>query len=173
MKTDYRSLYDKDYLGAWDLHEGDLTVTIKRVKGGELTSVGGRKSKKPVVFMAHTEKGFALNSTNGKTIAALYGNFTEGWLGKQITLYKSMTRSPDGSGDVECIRVRPAAPSSEDFAPKSKVSKDQIEQLHTALSENNVAMPALLAKAGVSDLAEMDAADCDGALKWIAKQAKK
>lgn len=169
--TDYRSLYDKDYIGAWDLQGGDLTVTIKKVKGGELTSVGGRKSKKPVVFMAHTEKGFALNATNGKTIASLYGNFTEKWAGKQITLYKSMTRSPDGSGDVECIRVRPTAPEG-GFSEKPKVSVEQIAELHTALSECNVTEAALLAKAAVTTLSDLDEADLAGALTWIRKQKK-
>ena len=170
--TDYRSLYDKDFIGAWDLQGGDMTVTIKKVKGGELTSVGGRKSKKPVVFMAHTEKGFALNATNGKTIASLYGNFTEKWVGKQITLYKSMTRSPDGSGDVECIRVRPTVPEGEGLAPKAKITPEQVEELHTALSANSVPEAALLAKAAVTALTELDASDFAGAIKWIATQKK-
>lgn len=111
-RTDYRSLYDKDFIGAWDLKDKDVTVTIKEVKGGSLTAPGGRKSRKPVIYMNGTEKGFALNATNGKTIAAMYGNHIENWVGKKITLYKSMTRSPNGDGEVECIRVRPQAPTS-------------------------------------------------------------
>lgn len=110
--TDYRSLYDKDFIGAWDLKDKDVVVTITKVVGGSLTAPGGRKSKKPVVYMRGTEKGFALNATNGKTIAGMYGNIVENWVGKKITLYKSMTRSPQGDGDVECIRVRPTAPVS-------------------------------------------------------------
>jgi len=108
--TDYRSLYDKDYIGAWDLKDKDVNVTITKVIGGSLVGQGGRKSKKPIVYMKGTEKGFAVNATNGKTIAALYGNHVEKWVGQRITLYKSMTRNPNGEGDVECIRVRPKAP---------------------------------------------------------------
>lgn len=108
--TDYRSLYDKDYIGAWDLKDKDVNVTITKVIGGSLVGQGGRKSKKPIVYMKGTEKGFAVNATNGKTIAALYGNHVEKWVGQRITLYKSMTRNPNGEGDVECIRVRPNAP---------------------------------------------------------------
>lgn len=111
-RTDYRSLYDKDFIGAWDLKDRDVTVAITRVIAGSLTSVGGRKSKKPVIYMKGTEKGFAVNSTNGKTIAAMYGTYVEEWIGKRITLYKSMTRSPQGDGEVECIRVRPAIPAA-------------------------------------------------------------
>src|SRR3990167_863331 len=91
-RTDYRSLYDKEYIGAWDLKDKDVNVTIVKVIGGSLVGVGGRKSKKPIVYMKGTEKGFAVNATNGKTIAALYGNHVEKWVGKKITLYKSMTR---------------------------------------------------------------------------------
>lgn len=116
-RTDYRSLYDKDYIGAWDLKEKDVTVTITGVKGGTLIGVGGRKAKKPVVYMKGTEKGFALNATNGKAIAAMYGNHVESWAGKRITLYKSMTRNPNGDGEVECIRVRPTVPTSKAEAP--------------------------------------------------------
>lgn len=118
--TDYRSLYDKDYIGAWDLKDKDVTVTITKVIGGSLVGQGGRKSKKPIIYMRGTEKGFAVNATNGKTIAALYGNHVEEWAGKRITLYKSTTRSPSGDGDVECIRVRPKAPpepTAKDDAP--------------------------------------------------------
>ena len=109
-KTDYRSLYGKEWLGAWDLQDKDVNVTIVSCAGGELTAVGGRKSKKPVLTIKGTDKKIALNATNGKTIAALYGKHVEGWAGKRITLYKSSTRNPDGTGDVECIRIRPVAP---------------------------------------------------------------
>src|SRR5688572_25147318 len=110
--TDYRSLYDKDFIGAWDIKDKDVTVTITKVIGGSLVGQGGRKSKKPVVYMRGTEKGFAINSTNGKAIASMYGNHVEGWIGKRITLYKSTTRNPNGDGDVECIRVRPQVPAA-------------------------------------------------------------
>ena len=110
MGTDYRSMYDKDYIGAWDLQDRDVVVTITRVVAGQLTGQGGRKAKKPVVYMKGTEKGFALNATNGKAIAAMYGNHVEGWVGKRIALYKSTTRNPNGDGEVECIRVRPTVP---------------------------------------------------------------
>lgn len=111
-RTDYRSLYDKEYIGAWDLKEKDVVVTIMKVKGGELTGPGGKKSKKPVLYMRNSTKGFAINATNGKAIAGMYGNHVEQWVGKRITLYKSMTRNPNGDGEVECIRVRPTVPAA-------------------------------------------------------------
>lgn len=126
--TDYRSLYDKDFIGAWDIKDKDVIVTITKVIGGNLVGQGGRKTKKPVVYMRGTEKGFAINATNGKTIARMYGNHVEEWVGKRIALYKSTTRDPSGGdAEVECIRVRPqapaiASPSSPQQAPAEEES---------------------------------------------------
>lgn len=119
-RTDYRSLYDKEYIGSWDIKDKDVTVTITKVVGGNLVGQGGRKTKKPVVYMKGTEKGFAINATNGKAIASMYGKFVQDWVGKRITLYKSMTRDPSGDGEVECIRVRPQIP-----APKATGAEDE------------------------------------------------
>jgi hypothetical protein len=105
---DYRSMYDREYLGEWDLAGKDITVTIREVKGAELTAQGGRKSKKPVVYFEGKEKGLALNKTNGKIIAGMYGTKTEDWVGKRITLYPAMTTF--GADTVPCIRVRPEVP---------------------------------------------------------------
>ena len=45
---DYRSMFDREYIGAWDLPPGrDAVVVIRDVKGAELTAQGGRKAKKP------------------------------------------------------------------------------------------------------------------------------
>ena len=112
-KTDYRKLYDKDYIGHWDIPDKDVTVTISKVEGGKLTGPGGRKSKRPVIFMQGTEKGFVVNPTNGATISKMYGKYVEDWVGKRITLYKSLTRDPNGGEEqVECLRVRPQIPAT-------------------------------------------------------------
>ncbi len=111
--THYRQLYDRDYLGSWDLPENkDITVTIDKCIGGELTSVGGKKNKKPIISFVGKEKKFVCNVTNSKAIAGLYGNHVEKWAGKRITLYVSTTRDPATGGDIPCIRVRPQAPAA-------------------------------------------------------------
>lgn len=129
MGTDYRSLYDKDYIGAWDLKDKDVVVTIKKVIGGSLVGPGGRKSKKPVIYMNGTEKGFALNATNGKTIAAMYGTIIEQWVGKRISLYKSTTRNPNGDGEVECIRVRPQVPAGKHADPEPPAADSETGEI--------------------------------------------
>jgi hypothetical protein len=115
--THYRQLYDRDYLGSWDLPENkDVVVTIEKAVGGELTGNGGKKAKKPIISFVGKEKKFVVNVTNAKAIAGLYGNHVEKWAGKRIALYVSTTRDPSTGGDIPCIRVRPQAPAA---APSS------------------------------------------------------
>lgn len=108
---DYRSMFDRDYLGHWDLAGRDVTVTIRDVKAGKLTAQGGRTSKKPVIYFEGKEKGLACNKSNGKTIAGMYGANTDDWIGKRITLFPTTTTF--GSEVVDCIRVRPKIPAEE------------------------------------------------------------
>lgn len=152
--TDYRSMYDKDYIGAWDLQDKDVTVTITKCISGQLVGNGGRKAKKPIVYMRGTEKGFALNATNGKTIAAMYGNNVEAWAGKRITLYKSTTRNPNGDGEVECIRVRPQIPSS-----RQASSETVGEQQAASAPPTGAFDPYDMAKSALRDGDFMTAAD--------------
>ena len=112
-RTHYKSMYDKDYLGSWELpKERDITVTIESVKGGELVAIGGKKNKKPIISFVGKEKKFVCNVTNAKAIAGMYGNFVEEWKGKRIALYVGQTRDPSTGGEIDCIRVRPTAPAA-------------------------------------------------------------
>ena len=53
-----------------------------------------------------------------------------------------------------------------------KVAPEQIEAIHKALSEAGVTLEAILAKAELKDLKEMNAVDAPGAIKWVSKQKK-
>jgi len=115
----WKSMLDKQYLYAFDLDGKDVTVTIDRVVGGELTGEGGKKSKKPLCYFrgSRTGKPLALNSTNCKIIAGMYGNDTDGWIGKRVTLYPTTTSF--GSDQVECIRVRNRVPAGKNTVENS------------------------------------------------------
>jgi hypothetical protein len=167
--TDYRSLYDKDYIGAWDFQAGDRTFTIRKCEGGTLVGVGGRKSKKPVVYFQEIEKGFALNATNGKTIAALYGNHVEKWAGKKITLYKSTTTF--GSEQMECIRVRPKAPAASEF-DRPEITKEQADELQKLCDEAGIAPDEFMNAANVDSVERIAADDFEKAKRWISKRKK-
>ena len=105
---DYRTMFDSDYLFAFHLQGREVTLKIVRVESGLVKGEKGKKDRKPVVYFAGKEKGLALNKTNGKTIAGLYGNDTAQWIGKLVTLYPTTTEF--GRETVDCIRVRPGVP---------------------------------------------------------------
>lgn len=131
MSGDYRSMYDARYIGAWDLNDKDVTVTIERVEAETLKNRQG-SNKKPVLYFKGSKKGFALNKTNGATIAAMYGPKVKAWAGKRITLYATVAQF--GSNEVEAIRVRNRIPPNhkdeplDDSGPMDEAMRERQEQ---------------------------------------------
>lgn len=106
---DYRRMYDdKEHLYAYDLLGREATVQIEKCERGELVGERGKKSKKPMLKFVDKEKKLALNKTNGKAIATMYGKDTDNWIGKWITIFPTTTEF--GGEVVDCIRVRPQVP---------------------------------------------------------------
>lgn len=105
-----RMFPDEKYLGAWDLegHSGAVVV-IDRVEVEELKSQRGTDHK-PVAYFRGKKKGMVLNKTNCKTIATLYGQNADGWLGKAVEIFAT-TCSAAGGETVECLRIRPRKPA--------------------------------------------------------------
>ncbi len=62
-----------------------------------------------MLYFRGKNKPLAANATNCKTIARMYGNDTNAWAGKAVTLYVATT-SKDGE-EMECIRIRPSVPA--------------------------------------------------------------
>ena len=113
---------DTDYLFAFDLQGHDVTVTIEKVTAGELHDPRNpkKKAKKPLCFFQGKKKPLALNSTNCKTVAGLYGNDCDQWPGKRITIYPTTC---DAFGQTtDCIRVRPVVPPDKKGAAQPEPS---------------------------------------------------
>jgi hypothetical protein len=92
--------FPSKYLKAVDLQDKNVTLVIDRV---EFENIGD-DDRKLVIYFTKAKKGLVLNKTNSKTIAATYGDDTDGWSGKSIVLFPAMV---DFRGDtVEAIRVR-------------------------------------------------------------------
>lgn len=113
--TDYRAMFDRTYLGSWDLpKDRDAIVTIEKVEVGELSN-GKKKSRKPVVHFHGKKLPMVVNKTNGKCIASMYGTDADAWIGKPIALYVAKVEAPmQGGGKeiVDAIRVRPTPPKA-------------------------------------------------------------
>lgn len=92
------------HIEALDLGDkiGDERVFV--ISGVEVREVGSDRVRKGVVLFKDFERGFVLNKTNSRTIAALFGSDTKEWVGKRIALYRSETAFQGKT--VPCVRVR-------------------------------------------------------------------
>jgi hypothetical protein len=109
--VDVRSMYDSEYVAAWDLQGKDQVVTIAKVVPGELSKAGtSKKDRAAIVFFEGRAKGMVVNKTNRKLIGGIVGSFrAKSWVGARITIFP--TTCQFGPNTVDCIRVRPTAPN--------------------------------------------------------------
>lgn len=92
------------YLKASDIGEEGDTMDLV-IKAVEFEDVGKDKTEnKLVVYFRDKEKALILNVTNLKRIAKMYGEETDDWPGKTITLFATETEFAGET--VACIRVR-------------------------------------------------------------------
>ena len=74
----------------------------------------GKKQAKLVLEFEGKEKKLACNKTNARTIAAMLGDETDNWIGKEITLYNDPTVSM-GDQIVGGIRVQYTPPGMDEL----------------------------------------------------------
>jgi len=141
---------DKEHLYAFDLDGREVTVQIEKCYAGELQGEKGRKSKKPMLKFVGKEKKLAINKTNGKTIAALYGTDTDNWAGRWIVLYPTTTDF--GGETVECVRVKPYVPQGKGAGKNGNGRTAAKPPLEDAIREE------MEKNAGVGELTDEDKA---------------
>lgn len=111
--------------------EREITLTIADVSLEELEKDDGSKELKGVVYFAEKSKRpphqplqWLLNVTTAKSLIAMFGNETDAWKGKRVTLYAPMVKafgktapairvlgSPDISRDVRfTMKLRKSGP---------------------------------------------------------------
>lgn len=114
----WRSLVPSKYVSHYDLKGRDCTVTIKAIKLADIVGSGGKKSQKALVTFNEAEKGMVMGATCLKTIAGMYGDDYDTWVGKRITIYPTTT---EASGEtVGTIRVRPQKPAEKKAEEKAR-----------------------------------------------------
>lgn len=101
-------LFPSKYVKAADLNGKPVTLTISHLVV-EKMGHGAEEEKKPVLYFAKATKGLVLNRTNGMIIGALYGDETDDWKGKRITIYPTKVRAFGSMQDA--IRVREEIPA--------------------------------------------------------------
>jgi hypothetical protein len=116
MKTDYRKLLNKPWLGEWDVPVGeDLILTIDHVNQGEVVGDGGSSEERMVVhFREEGVKPMVCNVTNGETISQLVGSkYVEDWSGTKIAIYSTPVKAFGKT--TNALRVRPYPPKTDEY----------------------------------------------------------
>lgn len=91
-------LFPSKYLKAQvDVIEGEnVTATIAAVTIDEFEN-NGKKEHKPVLELEEFDKPMVCNKTNSGTIGAMYGDDTDDWVGKKITLMSMEVKGPNAT----------------------------------------------------------------------------
>lgn len=112
IKTPWKKLQNKDYLGEYDFLPGqEITVTIASITTSEVIGDGGKKSTKPIMKFVEPVKPLIANTVNFKRITKLFGSkYIEDWIGKQIILYGDPSVK-FGSETVGGVRVKDKLPT--------------------------------------------------------------
>jgi len=99
-------VFPSKWLCAADLQGREFPLTITEFTQMDVQSDG---ILKPVLRFGGATKMLILNVTNFGVIADMHGDETDNWLGKTITLFATVTQY--AGKQVDCIRIRPAAPA--------------------------------------------------------------
>lgn len=122
----YKMLFRGDYITAVEFDGREPVFTIKGVKLASLEGEDGKKKIKGIVALQETDRGWVLCRTNGICLAAMFGEETNAWIGKRVTLHAvevqvGPTKQPGirikGSPDLERpLRVSVKLPRKRAFS---------------------------------------------------------
>ena len=110
LTGDFRKFMDKNYLGSWDVPDGeDLVLTIDHVEQNDVKNERGSERKLTLHFAERGYKPMILNTTNAKRIGKVAGsNKVENWENLRIAIYTERVQAFGGMTDA--LRVREYAP---------------------------------------------------------------
>ena len=135
--------FPSKYLSAEDLGDigTEVTVTIAQVMMEDMQTQGTVERKLMVSF-AGASKKLVLNKTNAKAIAYLWGDDTDDWIGKRITLtVQSVQFKSDIVNAIRVKLVKPddATPAAVAPAPAAApVPAAPAPQQHQAITEDEI-----------------------------------
>ena len=110
LTGDFRKFMDKNYLGSWDVPDGeDLVLTIDHVEQNDVKNERGSERKLTLHFAERGYKPMILNTTNAKRIGKVAGsNKVENWENLRIAIYTEKVTAFGGTTDA--LRIREYAP---------------------------------------------------------------
>jgi hypothetical protein len=115
-------IFPSKYVKAADLQGRTVTLTIKSLAVEEMQTHDGKPERKPVLYFERATKGLVLNRTNAMAIAALYGDESDDWRGKRISIYPTRVKAFGAMQDA--IRVKEEVPAQ----PKPVATAPSVEE---------------------------------------------
>lgn len=114
LRGDYRKFMDKNYLGAWDVPDGeDLVLTVDHAARDDVKNERGSEKKLTLHFV-EDYKPMILNATNSKAISEAHGSTkVEDWAGKKVSIFTQKVTAFGGTTDA--LRIRPYPPKEMDI----------------------------------------------------------
>lgn len=110
--THWRNLFENKsmLLGSHNLNEGEELVCQIHDTGIQTIKNKAGKDETVPVILFNNAPPMVLNITNTKTIASLYGDLYNNWVGKSIQVYATKVKA---FGQVTtALRVRPVIPAN-------------------------------------------------------------
>ena len=109
LTGDFRKFMDKNYLGSWDVPDGEhLVLTIDHVEQNDVKNERGSERKLTIHFAERGYKPMILNTTNAKRIGKVAGsNKVENWENLRIAIYTEKVTAFGGTTDALRIREYP------------------------------------------------------------------
>ena len=106
------------YLKAADLKGKQVRVIIDNVSRELFRDDKGGEAQKLVVWFRGKEKGLVLNKTNAESIAAMHGDDTDDWTGREIRLYAANVQAfGEMMKAIRIVDEVPAEEAAEDEIP--------------------------------------------------------
>jgi hypothetical protein len=116
-------VFPKKYATGQDLKGQAYTLTVSRVVLEEMhPQPGSPAEKKPVMYLAETQRGIILGPALARQLAQLLGDETNEWTSKRVTLYPQPMRV--AGQDRIAIRAR-AATNGPSTPPAALVEEDE------------------------------------------------
>jgi hypothetical protein len=96
------NVFPSKFIKNADLQGRKLKLTIADVR---IEEVGQNGDTKPVLFFLDKDKGMVLNKTKAAILSAAFSPETDGWVGKEVSIFP--TRVPFGDQIVDSIGIEP------------------------------------------------------------------
>lgn len=111
QKTHWRKNFNPDYLGSWDLLDGEshpeMNVIITKISREEVIGQDGKKELCVVARLKNC-KPMILNATNHRRLAKLFQTpYIEDWVGKSFIVYVEQIKAFGENHDALRVKQNP------------------------------------------------------------------